>query len=430
VARKTTGVVVRHARSCRGRDDGGSCSCEPSYEAWVYSAKDGRKVRRTFPTIGAAKTWRAHASSAMHRGQLRTPVRTTLSEEAASWIRRAEAGEALTRSSRPYKPAVIRGVESDFRLHIESDLGALRISEIRRRDVQALVDRLRAAGLSGSKVRGVVTSLKIVLRRALEDDELTVNPTALLRLPGPAGTRERVVAVAQAELLIRALPEGLRALYAAAAYAGLRRGELRGLRWDDVDLAGGVIRITRSWDEKVGEIAPKSDAGAREVPIAPLLRNYLDDHKARTDRAGRDFVFGSKADHPFTPTNVRRIANNAWAATNEADAKEAKKEGRDPKPLTPIGLHELRHSFVSLMHDAGFSLEEIGDYVGHASTYMTSRYRHLLPGAVASASERFGAYLERANTIVRLELIEGGGESTGAHPGAQGLEAASLSGNA
>jgi integrase len=48
--------------------------------------------------------------------------------------------------------------------------------------------------------------------------------------------------------------------------------------------------------------------------------------------------------------------------------------------MGPIGLHECRHTYVSLMHAAGLSLERIGDYVGHSSAYMTDRYRHLLAG--------------------------------------------------
>ncbi len=57
--------------------------------------------------------------------------------------------------------------------------------------------------------------------------------------------------------------------------------------------------------------------------------------------------------------------------------------------LEPIGLHELRHSYVSLMHGAGLSLEPIGDYVGHSSAYMTDAYRHLLEGHEAEAADPF-----------------------------------------
>jgi integrase len=73
--------------------------------------------------------------------------------------------------------------------------------------------------------------------------------------------------------LIGALPERDRALWASALYAGLRRGELQALRWSDVDLAEGVIRVERGWDERVGPVAPKSRAGRRRVPLCKPLRS-------------------------------------------------------------------------------------------------------------------------------------------------------------
>lgn len=102
---------------------------------------------------------------------------------------------------------------------------------------------------------------------------------------------------------------------------------------------------------------------------------------------------GCSASLPFTPFAVRARAAKAWAAENEERAK------REQPPLVTIGLHELRHSHVSQMDAAGFSLEEIGDYVGHSSAWMTDRYRHLLAGHEAEAAERFEAYLTRAREM-------------------------------
>jgi integrase len=68
---------------------------------------------------------------------------------------------------------------------------------------------------------------------------------------------------------------------------GLRRGELMALRWDDVDLAVGLIRVERSWDEKSGVyVTPKSASGVRSVPLVRLLREQLIEHRLRSGRAG------------------------------------------------------------------------------------------------------------------------------------------------
>jgi integrase len=130
------------------------------------------------------------------------------------------------------------------------------------------------------------------------------------------------------------------------------------------------------------------------VPIPASLRRRLLEHKLRSGRDGEDFVFGRSASAPFTPTHVRKRALGAWAAQNA-------KRGEEERPqLEPIGLHELQHSYVSLMHDAGFSLERIGDYVGHSSAYMTDAYRHLLECHEAEAAERFEDYLAKQRAKV------------------------------
>lgn len=120
--------------------------------------------------------------------------------------------------------------ESNLAKHVYDELGACRLSEVRRRDVQALADRLVRDGASGSKVRNVVTALKVVYRRELEHDDLAVNPTTNLRLPDVEGTRDWDATPEEALALLEALPEDEKALYATALLAGLRRGELRALR--------------------------------------------------------------------------------------------------------------------------------------------------------------------------------------------------------
>ena len=220
-----------------------------------------------------------------------------------------------------------------------------------------------------------------------------MNPTSNLRLPNGSKPRERAASATEAAELLAALPEADRALWATAFYAGLRRGELRALRFDDIDLAAGVIRVERGWDDVAGDIEPKSAKGKRTVPITSTLRDCLTELKASTGRDGADFVFGQHRDRPFTPSYIRKRAADAWKAENEERAE------KKIAPLVPIGLHECRHTFVSLMHDAGLTLERIGDYVGHSSTYMTDRYRHLLEGHEQEAARLLDAYLARADPL-------------------------------
>lgn len=387
--RRHPGIVERHSKSCPTRD-GGRCvkPCQPRFEAWVWSARDGRKVRKSFPTPAAARGWRTDALAALRRGTMRAPTSTTLNAAAAAFVAGIESGVIVSRNGSPYKPSVRRAYARDLRLFVLPEVGAVKLAELRRADMQALVDRLHAAGMSPTRLKGIVMPVRALCRHALERDELVVNPTEHLRLPAVTGKRERAASPAEAERLLSALADDDRALWATAFYAGLRRGELRALRWSDIDLTENVISVERSWDDVEGAIDPKSEKGRRRVPIATPLRLLLLEHKARTGRRAGEFVFGSTSTRPFTSTNIRRRARMAWAATAIGEFFC----GRDAQ-LEPIGLHECRHTYVSLMAAAGFALEEIGDYVGHSSTYMVDRYRHLIEGHEARAAARFDAYL-------------------------------------
>jgi integrase len=388
MAKKTyPGIVIRHGRNCRTAT-GAACNCEPSYRAWVFDSRANTKISKTFRNLSEAKGWRSDASGAVRKGALRAATRSTLNDAAELFIAGIDAGTILNRKGEPYKPSVRRAYTTDLRKFVLPDLGAARFADIRRADVQALVDRLLTSGQSPTRIHGIVMPLRAICRRAIERDELAINPTANLRLPVANGTRERVASATEAARLLAALAVPDRALWATAFYAGLRRGELRGLRWSDVDLEANVIAVVRSWDDVEGAIAPKSEKGRRRVPIPAVLRKFLLEHKALTGRRGDELVFGSQATHPFTSTNVRKRAHKAWAATVVGEFFA----GRSAD-LEPIGLHECRHTYVSLMHDAGFTLEHIGDYIGHSSAYMTDRYRHLIDGHEAAAVERLDGYL-------------------------------------
>jgi integrase len=156
-------------------------------------------------------------------------------------------------------------------------------------------------------------------------------------------------------------------------YAGLRRGELLALRWEDIDLAEGVIRVRRSYDPKAGVyLEPKTRAGRRNVPIASVLRGLLIEHRLATGPSD-GLVFGTTADRPFTPSNATRRAATAWARAN----KTRRKLGREP--LQPISLHECRHTFASLMIAANVNAKALSTYMGHASVTIRP-LRHLMPG--------------------------------------------------
>jgi integrase len=360
----------------------------------VWSARDQKRIRKTFPTLAAARSWRAEAQTAIHHGTLRAPTAVTVREAAEQLVEGMRSGRIRTRSGDLYKPSAIRGYEAALRDRILPALGGKRLAEVQRRDVQHLADDLLAQRLDPSTVRNALMPLRVIFRRAIEDGELAVNPTAHLRLPAVKGRRERIAAPEEARRLLAALPERDRALWATALYAGLRRGELLALRWEDLDLAKGVIHVERSYDDKSGvEIEPKSRAGRRNVPIVGALRDEVVAHKTRQ---GRDagLVFGTTAKRPLDPAGAWRRAQTAWRRAG----------------LDGIGLHEARHTFASILIAAGVNAKAITTYMGHASIQTTyDLYGKLMPGSEAEAAALVDAYLARADTQARLDQLESTG---------------------
>ena len=274
------GIFVRHLKAC-ATHSGGRCNCRPTYQASVWSARDGRRIKKSFPTLAEAKAWRAETQSAIRRGTMRAPGQLTLREVAEAWLSGAREGSIRNRSGDRYKPSVIRTYEISLRLRVLPELGGRKLSEIRRADLQDFADRLLAAGTDASTIRNTLMPLRAILRRAVARGDIAVNPTSGLELPAVRGRRDRIASPEESSKLVGALPERDRALWATALYGGLRRGELQALRWDDVELAKGVIRIKRAWDVREGEIEPKSHAGRRNVPIAAVSARFRVSPSAR-----------------------------------------------------------------------------------------------------------------------------------------------------
>lgn len=377
-----TGITKRHSRSCRIRQ-GGRCNCSAGWEAWVYLPRQRAKVRKTFRREAEAKSWRADALAAANRGALRPSSRDTrtVGEALSEFVEEMKAGTARPKGKARYKPATIRSYEQSLRRYIQpSGLGAMRISEVQRTDVQALADELLVAGLDAATVSNVLNPLQAFCRRAEDRGLLAHNPALRIDLPaGGASRPRRIASPSEAAALIAALPEFDRPLWATAFYAGLRRGELQALRWSEVDLGVSLIHVERAWDQYEGPIEPKSLSSRRMVPLLALLRDHLDEHKLRTEHGRDELVFGRTGSDPFAPMSIAKRARKALEAAS----------------LEPITLHDCRHTFASLLIDAGANPKAVQTFMGHSKIQTTfDIYGHLMPGSRDEVRQRMDAYLE------------------------------------
>lgn len=355
--------------------------CRPSFQGQVWSGRDHKQIRKTSLSLEEAQAWRLEAMVGLRRGTLRAPSQVTVGQAAAEWLERATAGVIRTRSGDAYKPAALRAYRHALECRVLPKFGSTRLTSLTTNMLQDFVEEQVAAGLAPSTIRNALLPLRAIYRRALQRDEVAINPTLKLALPAVRGKRDRIARVEEATALLAALPASERGLWATAFYGGLRMGELQALEWANVDFDQNLIRVERGWDRQAGFIEPKSRAGTRRVPLTQTLRGYLLQHHLHQGTGGVGPVFpNSLGEHGFNPSVTNRRAKNAWAQAG----------------LQAITLHECRHTYAAYMIAASINPKALSTYMGHSSITVTlDRYGHLLPGNEHEAANLLDNWLEQ-----------------------------------
>jgi integrase len=388
------GIDVRHRASCAVPKPDGRC-CDAAWQAHVYDSRTGKRIRKTFQNKGAAKTWRQDMLVALRRGEITAASSSTLLSAAVEdWLRAAEAGTVRTRGRRPFAPSTVVAARQAWSRNLRNPsdpdsplpslcdtFGKRRIDRVTLLDLQDHVDLLDGAGVNPSTIETQVLPLRLVYRRLKGRGEVSVDPTDGLELPEKTSRGKRVPpAPAHAAALLAIVPIDVQALWATAMLAGLRRGELAALTWDDVDLDAGVLRVERSWDYSSGARPTKSRHGKRTVPITRTLAPHLREHALRQGRGRAGLVFGITATEPFRQHGPQRIADAAWKAAR----------------LDRVTLHACRHLYASLSIAAGVNAHALCKYMGHSSIAVTyDLYGHMFPGNESEAAALLDGYLDK-----------------------------------
>jgi integrase len=256
-------------------------------------------------------------------------------------------------------------------------LGSRRLDQIGVREIEGLKTRLAGQGLKPKTVNNVLAVLGKLLSHAVELEVLDKKPRIrLLRIPPQ---RYDFLTFEEYDRLIEVLPSeplwGSAIL--AAGDAGLRVGEVRGLFWEDVDLAAGVITVRRSmWRDRMG--SPKGGR-ERKVPMTARLSEAL--------RGARHL----RGDHVWCQDDGRPLTINQAEFAIQRVCRRA--------GLRKIGWHVLRHGFCSHLAMAGAAPKAIQELAGHRSITTTMRYMHLAPSALHEAIGLLDRRLDGASLL-------------------------------
>jgi len=275
-------------------------------------------------------------------------------------------------------PNTLAEVEVDFRLRIAPGLGHLAVNAITRQQVEQLVADLLRTGASARMVRGVVSSLRRLLQAAVDWEYITENPARRVRLPAPAThtrqAHERVLSMDELAALVRSCTGSLRTemMIRAMAESGLRRGEVIGLRWEDVDLAGLRLHVRRSVSDVNGNRQERTTKGKRSRRVA-IPQSFAERLAAWRAACGGEratgYVWPGTGGAPMNAHSPNQSLARALRRAGLVDA--------DGVPL--VTPHGLRHTAASLMLAAGVPLIVVSRQLGHANPNVTAQvYAHLV----------------------------------------------------
>jgi integrase len=318
------------------------------------------------------------------RGQLLGPIRptggVTFADAAAEWLRYVE-------HDRKRRESTIR----DYRIVVDRvlvpALGTAPLEAITSGHIDAFRAALVAEGrLSARTINKYLALIHGILKRAQRVYGLSANAAAgVERQPARRSGDFDVLSAAEVEALVRAAgsPQDA-AIFATAAYAGLRLGELRALRWRDVDFEKRLIHVRRSYVSRA-EGAPKSGR-VRSVPMIDQVAVVLDALCRREWFTGEtDLVFCNDGGDHFDDSALRR---RFYAARAVAGLKR-------------IRFHDLRHTFGTLAVQV-FPLSDVKAYMGHGDIATTMIYVHHVPRH--DAADRLSCALREAAAPVPGEI--------------------------
>jgi integrase len=256
--------------------------------------------------------------------------------------------------------------------------GPLKLSQIGTADVQHYLAGLTRKKLSAATIRAHLVLLRNMLGHAVAWGHLAHNPASAVKGPKLPHTEMQSLTPAEVTVFLAACDDQHRALFATAVMTGVRLGELLALQWDDVNWRAGTIRVRRSLYN--GQfVEPKTSRSVRVIGMSNRLAAILLEHKLAAPYSPFDLVFPTPEGTPMDPANLRkRVFTDTLTRAK----------------LHKIRIHDLRHTFASLLINQGENLEYVQAQLGHSSiTTTVDRYGHLMPDAHRGASDRLDATL-------------------------------------
>ena len=280
--------------------------------------------------------------------------------------------------------------------HIRPNIGDIPLEKLTSLDLQKLykklltkgrVDRVEAKGqpkgLSAKTVRNIHQILSSALKLAQEQRIILANPAERCALPKVEHREMKTLPVEQLQSFLREAREsGVFELYYLELATGLRRGELLGLKWEDIDLQKGDLRVKRQVSRINGEVMEAPLKTKNAYRTLPLAEDTIDVLKEQREKVGSSpWVFPSPNGGPISPDSVLHMLHRVL-----------KRAG-----LPRVRFHDLRHTFATLALQNGVDIKTVSGMLGHFSAGFTlDTYAHVTGAAQRQAAGKMAAVLSGA----------------------------------
>ena len=269
-----------------------------------------------------------------------------------------------------------------------NDLSTLHLQQFYKKLLaEGRVERIEAQkqpkGLSAKTVRNIHQIISSALKLAIEQRLIARNPADGCALPKAERKEMQTLPVEQLTSFLReAKDSGVYELYYLDLATGLRRGELLGLKWTDVDLDRGVLKIQRAISRQNGKVveAPlKTKNAYRTLPLSADAIDVLMQQRRKTGNS--EWVFPSPTGGPMSPDSVLHMLHRVL-----------KRAG-----LPKVRFHDLRHTFATLALQNGVDVKTVSGVLGHFSAGFTlDTYAHVTTSAKREAAKTMGNILSGA----------------------------------
>ena len=312
---------------------------------WAIRQADGGGATLTRPGAGPAATARSGA---------------TFADAAAEYLRFSE-------EDRGCKPSTLRNYRNAISVHLVPVFGEMALEEITVQEIERWRAGMSSARqqreLSNKTKNNLLVLMHAIFRRAVKLYGLPANPVASVdRFRVRSSGDIQVFSPEEVWSLVRAAgSEADAVIFLTAAFTGLRRGELLGLRWRDVDFAGSTVRVRASY--AAGHLTTPKSGKVRAVPMAPDVAGALAKLGDRERYTGDDdFVFAGAVGLPL-----------------DGDALSSRyRDALTRAGLRPLRFHDLRHTFGTRMI-AKADIRRVQEWMGHADIQTTMTYLHYVP---------------------------------------------------